>query len=275
MINVYEKEDYRELFLDILEQAKQKPMGQALAQIAKKCGIQPSYLTNVLKQRCHFSADQASDLLTYLGYNTEEIDYVLLLIEYERTGSLSRRQTLKDKVKKIRQFKLRADNYVEAKIQKNDSITSFMNYYLDPLVPIIHMYFGLRAVEQTPRKIAEKLRVSEVRVANLINYLRQEHFIELKNGKYQQTALQLHLPKDSPLSKPHQILMRGLAQEHLARVETENHFAFTVTFNADENARARIQVEFLKYIKKCQHLCRESKSENVLQMHFDLFPWEF
>jgi uncharacterized protein (TIGR02147 family) len=273
MINVYEKEDYRELFEDILELAKQKPFSRSLAEIAKACGIQPSYLTNVIKRRCHFSADQASDIMTFLGYPTEKIDFVLLLIDLERTGSPKRQQLLKERVQKTRQLKLRADNYVVAE-KKTDDPKSLMDYYLDPLAPLIHMYFGVRHAEQNPRNIAQKLRVSEERVNRIIDILRQDRLIEFKQGKYHQTSQHLHLPKDSPLAKAHQVLMRSMALERLARVETENHLAFTVTFNADEHSRAKIQVEFLKFIKKCQNFCKESKSENVLQLNFDLFPWD-
>lgn len=274
MINVYEFENYRDLFQSIFKDSKLKSPNKSLAQIAKDCGIQPSYLTNVLKSRAHFNTDQAVEILYSLGYAGESVDYVLLLIELDRSGSLKHQKILSEKIYRIRQLKLRADQYLE--IQKSESEThdGLTFYYLDPLVPILHMYFGIKNADQSPQKIALKLRVPELRVQQIIDYLKAQGLIIFKSGKLKLGTQLMHLPKDSPLIKAHQTLIRNLTLERMSRLNSENHYSFSVTFNADESTRTQIQVDFLKFIKRAQNLCKGSKSENVMQMNFDLFSWD-
>lgn len=274
MIDVYEKENYREILQDLIDLGKQQTARLTLSEIARRCGLQPSYLSNVLNERCHLSSDQLYEILTLFRLDEEAILFSLDLLEWERTGSSRRRLQLKEKLKKLREHRLRADRYLEAEKVAVEQLPSLALYYLDPLTPLVHMYFGLDRAHSDLKSLGEQLRVGEERIANIIKILQAEKLIEFKNGRFRQIPRSLHLPKGSPLNKGHQMALRAMSLEHLARVDEDKHYSFMATFNADEETKMKIQVEFLKFIKKCQNLSKNSVSDKVMQLNFELFSWD-
>ena len=80
------------------------------AELAKDSQIQTTYLTNVLKGRAHFNADQIFAVTHRLGFSTQEQDYCLLLLEWERTQNLKRRNLLKSRLDLIRNENLKTED---------------------------------------------------------------------------------------------------------------------------------------------------------------------
>lgn len=278
MINVYEQATYRSIVESLIDLGQKQTPKLTLSEVARKTQIQPSYLSNVLKNRNHLNADQLFQLLTLFELSDEQIQFSLDLLEWERSQQPKRRAQLKEKLKKQRDLKLRAENYIQSDghaLASNPSLQfPLPTYYLDPIASIIHMYFGLDKVETNFKVLAEKFRVTEERISAIVKYLQKENLVEFKNGRFKRKPLDLHLPKDSPLTKVHQLALRNLSLEHFARSDIEKHYSMMATFNADAETRMKIQIEFLKFIRKCQQLSKNANSEEVVQLNFELFSWD-
>lgn len=276
MVNVYEKSDYRSLIQALMELGQLQTPRLTLSAVARKIQIQPSYLTNVLKNRSDLNTDQLFQILHLFELNDDEIQFGLDLLEWERSSHPKRRSQLKERIKAKRDAKLRAEHFIahDPSMTSTPVALTLQRYYLDPLFPIIHMYFGLDKVETNFKILAENLQIPEHRLTEIIKYLQQENLIEFKQGRYRLKKDQLHLPKDSPLTKAHQLGLKSLALEHFLRSDTEKHYSFMASFNGNPEVKLQIQVEFLKFIKKCQALSNQAPAENITQLNFELFNWE-
>ncbi len=88
-MSIYSYLEYRPALAERLVRQKNQPGGVTMAKLAEKIPVQPSYLTNVVKERAHFNADQLHTLCELLGYTAEEIRYLTLLLEHERSSNKS------------------------------------------------------------------------------------------------------------------------------------------------------------------------------------------
>ena len=83
----------------------------------------------------------------------------------------------------------------------------------------------------------------------------------------------LHLPSDSNLQRPYQTLVRLRALEKLAR-RGENAYTYSVIVSATAKERDWIRREFMALLERADRLIRKAPSEEVFQLHFDLFTWK-
>ena len=123
MINVYEKSDYRALVQALIELGQQQTPRLTLSEVARKTQIQPSYLSNVLKHRSHLNSDQLFLLLNLFSLAEEEVEFGLDLLEWERSNHPKRRNQLKERLKKRRNAKLRAENYLNSEVAAASTVT--------------------------------------------------------------------------------------------------------------------------------------------------------
>lgn len=65
--------------------------------------------------------------------------------------------------------------------------------------------------------------------------------------------------------------LRNVQQQQLLD-ESEN-YSFMVAFSADKETRGKNHREFLKFLKTIEGWVKDAPSEEVRQIHFDLFRW--
>lgn len=273
---VFEIDDYRDLFARLFRIQKEKDSEFSLALLAQSCGIQPSYLTNVAKGRAHFSSDQAYLVLTELRRPMEEIEYILLLIDWERSGISSRKKLLKEKLNEIRNQKIRADRVVEtskAKPAASEAIPESFKYYSDPFASILHMYLGTRAARSDSQGISKDLGLDLDRIKILLKNLEEMKLIRKVNGSYVVAVQAQHLASDSPLQRMHHTAIRALSMDKMIRLSKDDYYSFSATVSISDDSRFAIRAEFLKFIQKAQEIVTKAPAEKVMQMHFDFFPW--
>jgi hypothetical protein len=68
-------------------------------------------------------------------------------------------------------------------------------------------------------------------------------------------------------------MMKTFGDAHYAKLPAEQKYRFMVTFNANEEIRAKIIEEFKKFIAHVESLVTASPSEATYQLNFDIFKW--
>lgn len=90
----YRYESYRDFIRDAVEQAKRDGSQLNYSRLAKTMGIQKSYLSQVLSGKCHLNADQVYRMAKSLNLPADACEFLVLLLEQERTAIEERRQFL-------------------------------------------------------------------------------------------------------------------------------------------------------------------------------------
>jgi uncharacterized protein (TIGR02147 family) len=269
----YQDTSYRHAIERII--AKRKSVGDkiTLSEMARATKIQVAYISNVLKGRAHFSADQLFTLAQYLELDDEATDYLLLLLDWERSAKKERRERLKARIDRLRKERLKTHKHLSAK--KVDVLaTEAAEYYFDPMILIVHVFLGVPHYAKHAQRIAEDLGLSQERLRRVLGTLERLGYVrQSAKGTFEVLVRHRHLPSDSPLCAPHQALMRLRSLEQANRLSPDERYQVSVTFSANETVKRRIQGEFLALLKASEPWVRSAPAEAVYQLNFDLFPW--
>jgi len=272
LANIYESLHYRKWIRSQAEDWKKSRPGHTLSRLAQQTGIQPPYLTNVLKERAHLNADQFYSVAKAFALNRQETEYGLMLLEWERSSLEERKQALKQQIEIYRKEKLKTENHLQA--QKVDaSEENMIRFYSNPELVLVHAFLGVPRYAQNLKLIADSLKIEMSKLEELLKELKDYGLIQVTAKGTEKTGRSLHLSKTSAIWRSHQLLMQFRSLQRMQQLQESERYNFSVTFTADEKTREKIHREFLALLSKVEKLVKEAPSEEVYQMHFDLFPW--
>jgi len=153
--------------------------------------------------------------------------------------------------------------------------SGLQEYYLDPLLQIVHMFMTIPGYQKEPDRVRKELRLTRRKFGDIIARLLRLGILRTgeKEGAYQAQKLSMHLSADSPLVQPYRTLLRLKASQRMQELPGESLYSFSVIFSCDSAARKLIQDDFLKFLKTVEKRVKDSKPSEVHQMNFDLLPW--
>jgi len=273
MASHFEYLAYRPLLREQAARWKKEHNGWTLQRIAEKAAIQAPYLTNVLKERAHLSADQLHSLAQVFQWDADELDYGSLLLEWERSGLPKRKERLMAKIEAVRKNKLESKANLKKDVIETGTPEELTRFFLNPFYYLLNVFLGIPRFSRDPARIASCLNVHPARVATWLKDLTRMKFLEQGENGYKVVRKNFHLPRESPLCEPHQQLMLQLSHQHLQSLPEDKKYSFTVTFSADPRARENIQREFLSFLKKIEPIVKDAPPEDLYGMRFDLFQW--
>ncbi len=271
VVSLFSASDYRAAVQSAIERVRfHKPL--SYAQLARQSGVQATYFSNVLKNRAHFNADQLYRVARALEVSESELEFISLLLEWERSAEKERKRELNRRLETIREENLSTGRHLSAKRVAPEDVSG-AEYYLDALATVVHVYLGMERYAKDPKLIAEALKIPAEYLGRLLGTMARLGYIEPKGTGYVVRLKHRHLPDDSPLCLPHQALMRARSLEQFQRLPRGKRYGVSVTFSATPDTKARIQAEFLDFLKRAESLVGASRETHVFQMNFDLFPW--
>ncbi|MBL7543175.1 MAG: DUF4423 domain-containing protein [Bdellovibrionaceae bacterium] len=270
---IFEITNYRKGFGRLFKQEKKlRGARWSLSKLAGKLGIQASYLTNVTKERAHFSLDQIFLVGEALGLKEAETYFLSTLMQYERATHPRLKKRLGEELAHIRGENLRAEKVITTRESPLSEIDR-AKYYLDPMIELMHMFLSIDHAPVEIALIADAWQLPEKRVSDIITFLQSVGLIKLASSKWKVESLHQHLSRDSFLTRPQQMLKRMKALEMIQKHSKEKVYSYMGTMTADEATREQIQILFLNFLKECELLIRESPAKDIYHIQFDLFPW--
>lgn len=271
-MSIYNQWNYRAHLHEVSRGLKAQRPGFTLQKLAAKTGLQAPYLTNVFKERAHLNLDQAHAVGSELGLSEEEIEHLLLLVDFERSSLSSRRQKLKERIDKIRREKLKSKAHLQKEILETGTENE-TKFFLNPYYKIINAFLGIERYRENPAAIAQALHLDPRQVEAWIKDLIDMGFAQKTKEGLEKLKRNFHLSKDSPLCSPHQQLLSQVAARQVQSLPDAEKFNFAVTFSADAETRDQVQREFLKFLKSIESLVKDAPAHDVFGLSFDLFRW--
>lgn len=270
---VYNHLQYRPALEEAIEAKREREGRFTLRQLAELAGVQPSFLTNVLKGRFDFSADQLFAIAGALDLVEGEREYVLLLLEHERSAHAPRREALAKRIEEIRRDNQKTEKQLAIKVMEL-SPDEQAQYYLDPFAQVALVHLNLAPYDRQPEKLAGALGISKKHLGEILEILTRIGYVRKEGGAYRVVAHDKHLPTRNPLSGPALTLLRFKSLDHLQRLTTGEAFSHTVTLTGTVETKERLSDAYLAFLKKAEAIVKPARSEKAFQMNFDLFPWE-
>jgi uncharacterized protein (TIGR02147 family) len=272
MATFFDYAHYRPLLKEQALRWKKERPGWTLGRIAEKAQLQAPYLTNVLKDKAHLNADQLHSLADVFAWDEGEREYAHLLLDWERSGNPRRRELLKSRIEKIRKEKLQARAHSKNQVIETTP-EEFTRFYLNPFYTLINNFIAVPRFAKQPKRIARALGMDPAQVTRYVKELVDMGFLAAGAQGYEKVRKNFLLPRESPLFNPHVQLMQQLSAQQMQRLPDDKKYNFSATFSADPATREKLQREFLKFAKALEVIVKESPSEELYGLRFDLFQW--
>jgi uncharacterized protein (TIGR02147 family) len=273
-VRVFRYLDYRKFITD--EVNKRKRLGDKVnfTYLSRETGIQNTYLTNVLKGRAQLSSDQLYAVGRALRLKDDEVDYLLLLLDWERSSDKARRSKLLERIERLQSQRLETVNNLSVERMELNEIDQ-AKYYMDPYIQIVHIMLGLEGRSGHPEEISKALGLSKKKMNEILNILENAGFIQVdKEGNIRREKTKIHLPKSSPLCRPNQVLLRTKSIDHISKLAESAHESVSITFSADDDSYREIHQEFIRFLKRTEKIVQKTERKRAYQINFDLFPWD-
>ncbi len=233
---LFEYRDYKKYVLDLIE--KSSDGGRGLRkQIAAFVGCQVSHITNVLTGNAHFSVEQGEAVARYFGLDTNETEFFLLLIQYNRAGTVNLQKH------SLRILEIRAKAFLElgsrVRIDESLRMEDQARYYSCWQMGAVHMLLSIPSF-QTRDALAKKLGISLVRIDEILSVLVDVGVCKKEGLQYKLLAGSLHLDRQSPFIAQHHTNWRMCAIRSLDFMkESDLHYSSAVSLSKSDVAKVR------------------------------------
>jgi len=271
-MNLYIENDYRKIIVALVEERRELDKMTSFQSVAEFARMPKSYLSKVIHGTADLNPDQLYLVSKYFDLSEEEQRYLEQLLDLARCGLEDRRKVLLKRIRAVQNERLDARHHIKANLAKTDN--SLANeYYLDPLVQIVHVCLAVPRLQADLKVLASALQIPPARVITAVSVLERLGIVERKNHKYKILIDSLHIPTDSALYHSWLFQLRSLALQRQHYMRDKNNYDFSVVFSADEDVQQSIRSRFLEFVKVTQKECGSATDSHVFQMNFDLLAW--
>lgn len=268
----YSQNDYRSAIELALEKLNRNEVVYTRKLLSEKIKIQSSYFTKVMKGEASFNSDQLYVLCQTIQLDTVKRNFLLLLLELEKSTVEGRRKELLTEIEKIRQDKFKTEHAINIPPIMSPKESEIL-YFSNPWNQIIHAFLMTESFCQKTESIRPKIGVSEKIFNNVMENLKKIGLISDDGGVVKVTQKQIHLSQDSELFHLWKNAIKVLGNSKKLSMDDSESYSFSAVFCAPEDAHNGIKTLFLEFLTKAQEQANKGKATDVFQMNFDLFPW--
>jgi uncharacterized protein (TIGR02147 family) len=235
--------------------------------LAKHLGIQPTFVSQVLYGKAHFSLEHAEQLADFFGLNTEEKNYFMLLVQKDRAGSRALQHYYAQQISALLQSRLNLTKRLGAIHTLSTEIQAV--YYSSWVYAAIHMAVTIPKL-QSPMTISKFLNLPLKKVFEVLTYLADHGLIERSGESFLPGKKQIRLGNQSQNIIKHHTHWRHQAIESLDREQISDlHYSGVVTLS--EKDMIRLKERILDFINECVTEIRTSKEEELCVFNIDFF----
>jgi len=266
-VSIFEYGDYKSYLRAWINSQPSKGRGKKrqLAQIVK---CHSTYVSQILHGSADLSPEQASLLNGFMGHNSQEARFFILLVQRARAGNKSLREHFEIQIQEVLDSRSALRNRLEIKktIEEKDQAT----YYSSWLYPTIHMLITMPEF-QTRDELSKHLHLPVSKVMEILSFLVAMGLAEEQSGKFVSGRMNIYLGDNSPLISKHHTNWRMRAVQSLDVPRMHDlHYSSLATVNSKDIPAVR---EILvKAIEQIRAIVKASSPEDALFCYnLDLF----
>jgi uncharacterized protein (TIGR02147 family) len=263
--------NYRKYLMSEVEERKTSLTRKtSFQQLAASTGIQKTYLSKVLSGRAHLNSDQLYAMANELNLSESESDYLLLLLELDRSQNSARKEKLKRRISEIQSQNLQTDRTL-TDLDVVQTTEFVQGYSLDVEAQMIHMLLTIDSYAENPEKIAAVLKISMEQLREKLKTLERLGIVRQKQGHraYRVEKDGIHLPSVDT----HFEIFRKISKLKSLENQNKKNYSFSGFLTTNEQTSARIRDRMLKTLKEIQEMVKPSSSKGLYQISLELLDW--
>jgi uncharacterized protein (TIGR02147 family) len=265
--NVFHHTDYKEYLNTVFS-----PSGEGRGQrslLAKAIGVHSAFVSQVLKQKVHFSLEHALRISHFLQHTEHESRYFLLMIEYGRAGSKDLRAFYKKQMEEIQEKRMQITERLQVKqtLTQADQLIYYSAWYYGA----IHILLSIPSF-QSKEKLTQYLRMDAKKISECLEFLCACGLAQEKEGRYTIGTTRLHLPANSPLISKHHTNWRMRAIQALENASSQESLHYSSAITLSRNDVLKIRKVLLSAVEQTENIYKPSKEEVAFVFNVDFFP---
>jgi uncharacterized protein (TIGR02147 family) len=266
MKTLYNYRSYRQYLQDHC--AKDTAKRGAQSQLAKAAGCQAAYFSQVLKQRVHLTEDQIISIAENLELTTDETRFIVLLLRYEKAGTLKLRNYLNQEMAAA----IACQNKLSSRVDPDQIVHSELDlakYFSSWIPSAVHLITSSEKF-RTVEKISEKLHLPKTETKEILNFLVKMGWVQKRNSDYHYAGGNIHVAKDSPLQSAMQSTRRHLALNSIA-VNLQSSVHYSSLFTISRESYDELNSLVADFVQKSAKVIQKSGTDELCCICLDLF----
>ncbi len=235
--------------------------------LAKAINCQLPFVTHVLNGDNHLSLEQAEAAARFFSLNSNETEFFLLLVNYNRAGTLELKKVLENLLEERAKKNKLLKN--ELKIQDTLSAEDQLKYYSNWIYVAVHMALTIPSL-QSQEAISKHFSLSKSVVAEILDFLTSRGFASKQGIQYKPSRTVIHLEKAAPALLNHHANWRHKAVASLIQ-EKENDLHYSGVMSCSKKDFPKVRAAIAKALAESIEIVKPSSEEVLLGMCLDVF----
>ncbi len=266
-MNIYKFNSYRKYLNSCFED---KSIGKKKSELAEYLSCGPGFISQALSEgKTHFSLEHIYKVGIFFHLDEAEMNYLILLSQYEKAGHLELKKHLEKQIKEIQNSSTEITSMIKKSNRKLiDSEKAI--YYSHWTYMAIHMAVSLPHLNSI-KEIKEHFSLDLEHCKGVIGFLLDAGLIEKKNeNKLIIGKTRIHLERTSPLIKSlHQNLRQKAIDSLISNDEVNLHYSSILVLSKSDIQKIRSLI--LELIKKKEEILMPSPEEEMVVFNVDYF----
>lgn len=267
-MSIYKYKNYKQFLRDHIKAFPNRGRGQA-RRLALHLEITPVVVTQVLRGKRDFTADQAYRIAVHFGFDEREAEYFSLMVNHARADSAEFRRHCEKKMESLRKEVQDIKNLVEGKSEldeKNKAIF-YSNWYF-VAASLLTSIKGYNSVES----IADYFGLSRKKTGEIVRFLLDTGLCVEVDGKIWMGTTSTHVDKTSEFVNSHRRNWRQKAIEKFTAPDEEDYF-FSGPVSISKRDAEKFLEEILALISRYSKQVADSPAEELFCLNIDWFKF--
>jgi len=263
-INLLVYESYKAYLKDVIKSRPNNGRGE-LRRLSQQLNVHSTLISQIVNGVRHFSFEQAIDLCKILGLSQKEVDYFMLLLQYERAGSENLKKYLFKKIsatiKDNTDLKEKFTDASEIKLENK------IKFYSDWSISACRLATDFNG-SQTVNEISGCLNLNIDKVKSILEFLLDAKLVNKTGNKYSLAQQTTHIQRDSPIVIQHHRNWRLKAMENFSSLKPKD-FSFTAPMGISTDNSDQVFTLLTNFVEEITNLAKNSKTEELRFISMD------
>lgn len=265
--SVYDFRDYKVFICEALKTRKNHGRGER-SRLATAIRCHTAYVSQVLKGNSHLSLGQGMRAAKFLGLDSSETHYFILLLQISRAETPELRHYFTEQVSKVHEERTQLRNRLtyEKTLKFDDQAT----YYSSWLYSAVHILLSIPHF-RSREVIANYFDIPIQKISDILDFLVSAGLAIEQRGSFIIGTNSVHLGDKSPFVSQHHANWRNQAISSMDREAAGDlHYSSVVTLS--ELDVPKVRSVLIQAIEEVRKIVKPSKEERLYCYLLDLFP---
>lgn len=268
MLSIYNFKDYKKFIKSYVDSVS--PQRGLMRKLAEAANCHPSYLTQALNSKVQLTPDHALGIAEYIDLSAPERDYFLLMVDHSRSSRPTLRTMYEQKMNELKAKQEKIGERLQ-RVQPSN-IEALSKYYSTWHMSAIHILSSVPEFQKLD-VLMEKLNLKRAQCEKYLQQLEEMGLVIHRQGLWQHSGTQLHVPDDSHFVNLHHNNWRQ--QAVLDSQQPQNgSIHFTGVYSISKTDYEVLKGVVLKSIESINKISTASGMEEGVVFCCDLFQPE-